>query len=119
MATYHPTMLGPAPREPAQQFWDPEVQTMPREQLRALQVERLRALAGKVLDGRAPLFGRKLRAAGITAPNDITDIDDVNSIPTTVKQELRDSEAEHPPFGDYRFTAREECVRLGSSTGTT
>jgi hypothetical protein len=35
MPTYHSTVLGPEPRDPDQPFWDPEVQTMPREQLRA------------------------------------------------------------------------------------
>lgn len=119
MPTYEPTFLGPAPRDPQQPYWDPEMQTMPREQLRALQLERLQKLAARVLDGQAPLFGRKLKEAGLAAPEDLKDVDDVNRLPTTLKQELRDSEADHPPFGDYRFTPREECVRLGSSTGTT
>ena len=57
--------------------------------------------------------------AGIESPLDLRSPDDVNLIPTTVKQDLRDSEAEHPPFGEYRFTRRQDCVRLGSSTGTT
>ena len=119
MPTYDPTFLGPAPRDPQQRFWDPEVQTMAREHLDTLQLERLRSLVGRVLDGKAPLFGRKLAEAGITSPSDLTTAGDVNLIPTTVKQELRDSEAAHPPFGDYRFTSSDECVRLGSSTGTT
>jgi phenylacetate-CoA ligase len=95
------------------------MQAMGREQLRELQLERLRALVAKVTDGKARLFGRKLRAAGIRSVNDLRDVDDVNLIPTTLKQELRDSEAEHPPFGEYRFTRRQDCVRLGSSSGTT
>jgi len=36
-----------------------------------------------------------------------------------VKQELRDSEAQHPPVGDYRATDLRENVRIGTSTGTT
>lgn len=110
--------LGPEPRDPDQPFWDPEMQTMPAEQMRDLQLERLRALVGQVLDGAAPHFGRKLAEAGITAPTDLTSVDDINGIPTTIKQELRDSEAEHPPFGDYRFDTS-VVVRLGTSTGTT
>src|SRR5437660_108204 len=119
MPTYDPRVLAPAPRDPAQKHWDPEVQTMPGDRLRELQLERLRTLVGKVLDGKARLFGRKLRAAGIRSVDDVRSLDDINRIPTTVKQELRDSEAEHPPFGEYRFTRRQDCVRLGSSTGTT
>ncbi len=119
MPAYDPAILGPAPRAADQPFWDPEMQTLSRAQISDLQATRLRALVGKVLDGGAPLFGRKLRDAGITSPDDITAPGDVNAIPLTVKQELRDSEAEHPPFGDYRFTDATACVRLGTSTGTT
>lgn len=114
-----PPSLGPAPRDPGQAFWDPPAQTMPADQLHDLQTARLRALVAELLDGKAPLFGRKLAEAGITASEDITDASDVSRIPTTVKQELRDSEAAAPPFGDYRFTSPRECVRLGMSSGTT
>ena len=100
MPTYDPRILGPEARDPSQQFWDPAAQTMPREQLRDLQLERLRELIDKVLNGKARLFGRKLRAAGIESPLDLRSTEDVNLIPTTVKQDLRDSEAEHPPFGE-------------------
>lgn len=118
MATYS-GQLGPAPRDPYQQFWDPEIQTLDREQLHDLQTERLRAMVGRILGGAAPLFGRKLAEAGLASADDIRSVDDVSAIPLTVKQDLRDSEAAHPPFGDYRFTDATECVRLGTSTGTT
>ncbi len=111
--------LGPEPRDPAQRFWDPEMQTIPRDQLRELQLARLKQLVRRTLDTPVPLFQRKLAAAGITSPADLTDVDDINEIPTTVKQELRDAEAEHPPWGDYRFVGPEGCVRMGQSTGTT
>jgi phenylacetate-CoA ligase len=119
MPSYQPGTLGPPPRHPEQQFWDPEVQTMPRERLADLQLSRLQDLIDRVLKTPVPLFERKLRQGGIERAEDIASLDDVNSIPTTVKQELRDSEADAPPFGDYRFTDPRECVRLGTSTGTT
>jgi phenylacetate-CoA ligase len=119
MPQFDPEKLGPAPRDPDQPFWEPELQTMPRERLAALQVERLQTLVGRALAGEAPLFTRKLAAAGVTSAADITSVDDLAQIPLTVKQDLRDAEAEHPPFGDYRFTDVTQCVRLGSSTGTT
>jgi phenylacetate-CoA ligase len=119
MPSFDPRFLGPAPRDPDQQFWDPEMQTMPRDRIEALQLERLRELVAKTLDGKAPLFGRKVADAGITSAHDITTVADIARIPLTRKQELRDSETEHPPFGDYRFTDWRDCVRLGTSTGTT
>ncbi len=118
MPEYSDTILGSAPRDPDQQFWDPEMQTMDRERLRELQAERLRTMVGRIIDRPVPLFKRKLDEAGIGNAADIEDVDDLDAIPLTVKQELRDSEAEHPPFGDYRFDVT-NVVRLGTSTGTT
>ena len=112
-------MLAPEPRDPEQRYWDPENQTMDPEQRRALQDDRLRKMIRSVFETPVPLFERKLRDAGISGPDDIKGVDDIASIPLTLKQDLRDSEAARPPFGDYRFTPPERCVRLGSSTGTT
>lgn len=94
------------------------MQTLAREQIRELQAERLRAMVGRVLDGAAPHFRSKLDEAGLESSEDIKTIDDINAIPTTLKQELRDAEANHPPFGDYRFDT-DKVVRIGTSTGTT
>jgi phenylacetate-CoA ligase len=116
---YGPEVVGPPLRDPAQRYWDPEIQTMDREHLGALQRRRLQELIGKILDTPVPFFSRKLAEAGITGPGDITDVADLRAVPLTVKQELRDSEAEHPPFGDYRFSDPRAAVRIGTSTGTT
>lgn len=119
MPAYGPEVLGPPPRDPAQKFWDPEVQTMDPERRRALQDERLRAMIRAVFERPVPLFKRKLEQAGITSPDDVRGVDDLVHIPTTIKQDLRDSEAAVPPWGDYRFTDPRRCVRLGTTTGTT
>jgi phenylacetate-CoA ligase len=119
MPSYGPEVYGPPPRDTSQKFWDPEIQTMAPERLRALQEERLGILLAKVFDNPVPLFRDKLMAAGITSPKDITSLDDIRHIPLTVKQDLRDSEAEAPPWGTYRFTDPRQAVRVGQSTGTT
>lgn len=111
--------LFPAPRDPAQEFWDPEAQTMDAEQRRALQLERLRDLVRRTLTRPVPFFAEKLKAAGIDDAAAISSLDDLAAVPVTVKQELRDSEQSAPPVGDYRFTGLDECVRMGTSTGTT
>ncbi|HVN51656.1 MAG TPA: hypothetical protein VMT43_09500, partial [Acidimicrobiales bacterium] len=119
MPSYGAEVIGAPSRPIDQPLWDPEVQAMDREARRDLQLNRLRELVGRTLDGSAALFRRKLGEAGITSPADITSLDDINRIPVTRKQELRDSEAEHPPLGDYRYTPLSGCVRVGQSTGTT
>jgi phenylacetate-CoA ligase len=111
-------MLDPAPRDPAQPFWDPEAQTMPPDQRRALQDERLRDVIRRTFSAPVPFFRRRLEEAG-AGPGDIAGVDDLDRLPITVKQDLRDSEREAPPVGDYRFTDLRQCVRLGTSTGTT
>ena len=118
MPSYGPEVLGPPAHDPDQQHWDPEAQTMDPERRRELQLDRLRSLVQRALDAPVGLFARKLGEAGITSAREITSLDDVNRIPTTLKQDLRDSEADHPPLGDYRFTPLSECVRIGQSTGT-
>ncbi|HZN12936.1 MAG TPA: hypothetical protein VFB78_01605 [Acidimicrobiales bacterium] len=112
-------MFEPEPRDPQQAHWDPPRQTMSRDELRALQDERVREFVAKAFAAPAPLFVRKLNEAGITEVADVRGVDDLAAIPLTVKQDLRDSEAADPPFGDYRFTPASQCVRLGQSTGTT
>ena len=98
-------------------FYRPEVQTLPRERIAALQLERLQRLLTRIWERPLPFFRRKLESARI-APRDIRSLDDLHAIPTTVKDDLRASEAEHPPLGDYRGSTLDECVRLGCSTGT-
>lgn len=118
MPQYDPRVLGPEPRDPDQKFWDPEAQTMSRDQIHDLQSERLRDMVGRIFENPVPLFKRKLEEAGIESADDIKSVDDINEIPLTVKQDLRDAEANEPPYGDYRFTT-DGVVRLGTSTGTT
>jgi len=98
-------------------YYDPDVQTMPLERLRRLQAERLARQLDRVWAVPVPFFRRKLEAAGLRRA-DLRGLDDLRLIPTTVKDELRRSEEEHPPFGDYRGAPIEACVRLGASTGT-
>lgn len=118
MPQYRPDILGPEPRDADQKFWDPEAQTMSRDRIHQLQSERLRDMVRRIFENPVPLFKRKLEEAGIESADDITSVDDINQIPLTVKQDLRDAEASEPPYGDYRFTT-DGVVRLGTSTGTT
>jgi len=99
--------------------YDEVTQTMPRDQLRAHQDEGLRDIITRTFERPVPFFQRKLESAGIAGADDITSVDDLDRIPITIKQELRDSEAESPPVGDYRGTDLRQNVRIGTSTGTT
>ena len=111
--------LVPTPRDPAQKFWDPELQTLDSQERRRRQSAALRRLVRRVFETPVPLFRRKLESAGVKHPEDVRGVDDLARIPLTRKQDLRDSEAAAPPYGDYRFGDVRCCVRIGTSTGTT
>lgn len=98
-------------------YFDPEIQTMPLDQVRQLQAQRLGRQLDRIWSTPIPFFQRKLEKAGLKR-SDMRGLEDLPSIPTTLKTELRESEAEHPPFGDYRGAPPEVAVRLGASTGT-
>ena len=98
-------------------YYDAAIQTMPLERLSRLQEERLGRQLDRVWSVPVPFFRRKLERAGLGRA-DLRGLDDLALVPTTVKAELRASEEEHPPFGDYRGAPLAACVRLGASTGT-
>ena len=85
---------------------------LPRDQLRALQLERLRQTVGRLLAGSSPLAGR-LRDAGVDAGEDVASLDDLARLPFTEKADLR----EHYPFG-LLAVPRNRLVRVHASSGT-
>jgi phenylacetate-CoA ligase len=98
-------------------WWDEQAQTLPRPELRLLQEERLREAVRRAFQG-APFWRRQLEAAGV-GPDDVKSLDDLPRLPPVRKSDLRASEAEHPPLGDYRCVGLTGSVRLATSTGTT
>ena len=97
-------------------FFRPDVQTLPRDQIRALQEERLHALISRAVE--VPFWFRLLDGAGI-GPDDVKTLDDLRRVPRTTKQDLRASEEAVPPLGDYRGAPVSSAIRLSTSTGTT
>jgi phenylacetate-CoA ligase len=91
-------------------MFEPQFETLPREQLRALQGERLRALVAYIKE-RVPLYRERLRDV---EPGDIASVDDLRRLPFTRKDDLRDTY----PFG-MLAVPREELARVHASSGTT
>jgi phenylacetate-CoA ligase len=101
----------PASRAPPFMF-DRAAETMPRRDLAALQLARLRQTLARAYECVAP-FRRKLDAAGVT-PAHLTSLADLARFPLTLKTELRDNY----PFGLFAVP-REQVLRLHASSGTT
>jgi phenylacetate-CoA ligase len=98
-------------------YWNKEMETLPREKLEALQLQRFRERMQYVYE-RSPMYRRKYDEAGIK-PSDIQSLDDIHNVPFTVKEELRESQAKQPPWGDFPCIPPEEGVRVFQTTGTT
>ena len=69
-------------------YFNPERETMTREQIEAYQLERLKDTVRHCLTNE--FYQKKFKEAGITA-DDIQTLDDVRKIPFTTKQDLRDT----------------------------
>jgi phenylacetate-CoA ligase len=91
---------------------DIESETMPREDLRALQLQRLQTVVERVYH-LVPFYRRRLDEAGVK-PEDIRTLDDLERLPFTTKQDIRDNY----PFGLFA-TPMAQIVRIHASSGTT
>lgn len=101
-----------APAAGAGVFFDRAIETMPRERLAALQIERLHRTLRHACE-RVPLHRARLEAMGVE-PDDVRTLDDVRALPFTFKSDLRD----HYPFGLFARPVG-ELARLHASSGTT
>lgn len=92
-------------------YWQKDIETMSRNALETLQIERLKKTIG--LAGRSPFYNERFKEHGISADS-INSLDDLKKIPFTTKEDLRNNY----PFGMAAIPLK-ECVRLHSSSGTT
>jgi phenylacetate-CoA ligase len=93
-------------------MFDRAAETMARDELAALQLERLQAIVARAY-AKVPHMRDKLDAAGVR-PDQIKTLADVARLPFTVKADLRDNF----PFGLFAVP-REDLLRLHASSGTT
>ncbi|MCX8041330.1 MAG: phenylacetate--CoA ligase [Thermodesulfobacteriaceae bacterium] len=93
-------------------FWNREVETMPQEILKELQLQRLKEVVKRAYE-RVPFYRKKFEEVGLK-PQDIKTLEDIKYIPFTSKAELR----EVYPFGIFAVPLS-EIVEIHSSSGTT
>jgi len=93
-------------------YWDREKECMPREDIEKLQLRRLKETVYRVY-AFVPSYKEKMDRIGIK-PDDINSLEDLNKLPFTTKQDLRDNY----PFGLFAVPMS-EVIRIHSSSGTT
>ncbi len=93
-------------------YYQPEIETMPYEDIRALQNERLVKQVRHVWDN-VPYYRKKMEEKGVS-PEDIQSVDDLHKLPFLCKDDLREAY----PYG-LAGKPMSECVRIHSTSGTT
>ena len=95
-----------------QNYYQPDIECMPRENMKALQNERLLKQVKHVWDNVA-YYKDKMVKTGLT-PNDIKSLDDLYKLPFITKDDLRETY----PYGLLGVPLK-EAIRLQTTTGTT
>lgn len=93
-------------------MYQPEIETMSREEIRALQLTKLQRQVAMIYD-KVAWYREKMDAMGVK-PSDIRSLDDVRLLPFTDKTALRDTF----PYGLFAIPL-EEVIELHASSGTT
>ncbi len=93
-------------------YFNEKFETMPRENLKDLQSERLVDVVKRVYEN-VPYYRAKMDAVNVK-PEDIKSIDDISKLPYTTKKDLR----ANYPFGLFAVP-KKEIVRVHASSGTT
>ena len=92
-------------------IWSKE-ETLPREEIQKMQLERLQETVRRVYD-KVPAYKKKMDDSGIS-PSDIKTLSDLSRLPFVTKQDMRDNY----PFGLFAVP-KKELVRIHASSGTT
>jgi phenylacetate-CoA ligase len=98
-------------------YLEPEIETASRDTLVRLQETRLREQVHHAYRG-SPFYRRKLDAAGVK-PDDLRTLADIARFPFTTKDELKQSQADHPLWGDFLAVPFEDCLRVHMTSATT
>lgn len=93
-------------------IWNDDFETLPREAIESLQLRRLQQTVERVY-ATVPFYQQSFKQAGIT-PADIKNLSDLQRLPFTLKQDMRDNY----PYGLFAVPL-EQIVRIHASSGTT
>ena len=101
---------------PYSEFWNPKNEKLPREELRALQLHKLRRMCEWAYT-TTPFHRRKFDAAGFK-PDQLRTLDDIRRIPFMTREEWMGSLMEKPMFGDLLATDPVNAIRYHLTSGT-
>jgi len=97
-------------------YWNPKIETLPKDQLRALQLKRLQALVQRAWS-ESPFHRRLYERAGAT-PDRIRTLDDLRRLPFMTREDWMANQAEKPLFGDLCTRPPADAIRYHLTSGT-
>ncbi|MCC7139712.1 MAG: AMP-binding protein [Planctomycetes bacterium] len=98
-------------------YWNPKTETMPREELSALQAKKLRAVVARAYEKSA--FHRRLLDGGKVRPERIRSLADLERIPFTTREAWMECQGAVPLYGDMLAQPEHDAVRYHMTSGTT
>lgn len=99
-------------------YWNPVLETLPRAQLERLKLLKFKRAVGHAY-ANSPFYRKKLDSAKIT-PDDIKSLSDIQKIPRTDKNELRDAQQTDPfPYGSLLSVPTDDVTAYHQTSGTT
>ena len=99
------------------EHWLPEIECAAPEARDPLILAKLRRQVRYAWE-RSPFYRRKWEAAGVS-PDTLGSLSDLQRFPVVTKDELRQAQAAHPPFGEYLCIADDAVARIHGTSGTT
>jgi len=104
--------------EGADKYWNPILETMPQEKLRALQLKKFKKIVQWAYDHSK--FHRQLYAEAGMEPGDIKTFEDIAKVPEVEKAMMRDIQRKDPfPYGDALCVPLERVTEFHQTSGTT
>jgi phenylacetate-CoA ligase len=98
-------------------YWNPKTETLDRERLDALRLEKLRRQC-EWAQARSPWYQRHFRAEGFD-PASLESLDDLRRLPPLTRDDWMGSQFEYPPYGEIPTIGGEGAIRVHTTSGTT
>ncbi len=99
-------------------YWNPLLETLPRERLRELQFKKFKRILQWAYE-HSPFYRRLYQEAGLE-PGDIKSFEDIARVPKVDKGMLREVQRRPPfPYGDILAVPLEEVTEFRQTSGTT
>ena len=101
-----------------QKYWNPVLETLPRNQLRDLQLKKFKRIFQWAYDHSK--FHRNLYQKAGLGPGDIRSFEDIRRVPKIEKAMMREIQCKDPfPYGDALCVPLEEVTAFRQTSGTT